>query len=324
MKEILSLYPMIKGTIWGGQKLHTDYGFPNNEKYGNIAEAWMLSVHPDGPSVVQNGVYRGKTLAEALEAEDKSVWGTHNADKADFPILIKLIDAYDKLSIQVHPDDDYARRMKIGNGKTEAWYIVAADPGAELVYGVKRPTAKEELARSAEDQTITEILNYVPVKAGDAVFIPAGMLHAIGKGIFLAEVQQSSNTTYRLYDYNRPDPTTGGPRDLDIDKAAEVADLRIPTADFSPRGETETFAGGTKTLLTACRYFRMTRLLVDGEFTDAADETSFVSLLVLDGEGTLESGEQTLELKKGASLFVPAAHGRYTLKGAMTVLETRT
>lgn len=324
MKEILSVYPTIKGTIWGGQKLHTDYGFPNNAEYGNIAETWMLSAHKDGPALVQNGVYKGKTLAEALEAEGRSVWGTHNAERPDFPILIKLIDAHDKLSIQVHPDDDYARRVENENGKTEAWYIISAEPDAELVYGVKRRTTKEELARSAKDQTITDILNYVPVKAGDVVFIPAGMLHAIGKGIFLAEVQQSSNTTYRLYDYNRPDRITGKPRHLDVEKATDVADLRIPSADFSPKGAPQTLAGGTKTLLTACEFFKMSLLRIDGDFTDAADETSFVSLLVLDGEGTLKSGDQVLALKKGASLFVPAAHGSYSLTGGMTVLETRT
>ena len=324
MKEILSLYPAVRGTIWGGQKLHDDYGYPTDPEYGNLAEAWMLSAHKDGPAVIQNGAYRGKTLAEALAAEGRDAWGTHNAARPDFPILIKLIDAHDKLSIQVHPDDAYARRVEKENGKTEAWYIISAEEGARLVYGVKRPCGKEELALSAQDQTITEILNYVTVKAGDVVFIPAGMLHAIGKGIFLAEVQQSSNTTYRLYDYNRPDRVTGKPRDLDIKKATDVADLRVPAADFAPKGAPEAFAGGTKTLLTACEFFKMTLLRVDGDFADAADETSFVSLLVLDGEGTLTSGAQSLPLQQGASLFVPAAHGGCTLSGRMTVLETRT
>lgn len=324
MKEILSLTPFVKGTIWGGQKLCTDYGFPQDPKYGNVAETWMLSAHPDGPSVVQNGRYKGKTLAEALAAEGKGAWGTHNAARPDFPVLIKFIDADDKLSVQVHPDDAYARRVEKENGKTEAWYIISAAPDAELVYGVRRPVTKEELAASAEDQSITEILNYVPVKAGDVAFIPAGTLHAIGKGIFLAEVQQSSNTTYRLYDYNRPDRVTGKPRDLDIEKATDVANLTVPTVDFSPKGEKQALPGGAKTLLTSCEFFNMTLVDVDGALDDAADETSFVSLLVLEGEGEITGGGQTLPLKKGSSIFVPAGFGGYTLQGRFTALESRT
>ena len=319
--EIISLKPFLKETIWGGCKLMTDYGFET--QLDNIAEGWFLSAHPDGPSIVENGVYAGKTFAEALNMEGTRVLGTHNAEKNGFPILIKLIDARDKLSIQVHPGDEYARRVENENGKTEAWFIVDAAPDAELVYGLNKEVTREAFSESIEKKEIESILNFVPVKNGDVVFIPSGMLHAIGAGILLAEVQQSSNTTYRVYDYDRPDKD-GKPRDLDIGKATDVVDLKVTHADFSPAGEPQAFADAEKTYLTGCEFFAMYHLNVDGKYTDAADETSFVSLLVLDGEGEIRCGKTTLPLKKGASIFIPAGKGKYSLKGTLDILETRT
>ena len=319
--EVLLLYPTVKDTIWGGTRLITEYGFETKED--NIAEAWLLSAHPDGPSFVQNGVYAGKTLAEALAAEGKAVLGSNNADKQGFPILIKLIDAKQKLSVQVHPGDEYARRVENENGKTEAWYILDAAPDAELVYGVNREITREAFSESIQNKEVETVLNFVKVKKGDVVFIPSGMLHAIGAGIFLAEVQQSSNTTYRVYDYDRPGKD-GKPRELHIKKATDVVDLKVPVADFSPKGEPLDANGGRKTYLTGCAYFSMTRLCVDGTFTDTASEESFVSLLVLSGEGELICGEQRLPLKKGGSVFIPAGKGEYTLAGKLEILETRT
>ena len=319
--EIISLAPYLKETIWGGKRLMTQYGFET--KLDNTAEGWFLSAHPDGPSIVLGGPYAGKTLAQVLETEGAGILGTHNAEKQGFPILIKLIDAEKKLSIQVHPGDEYARRVENENGKTEAWYIVDAAPDAELVYGLKKKVSKNAFSKSIKEKKVESILNFVPVKNGDVVFIPSGILHAIGAGIFLAEVQQSSNTTYRVYDYDRPGKD-GKPRDLDIDKASDVAVLSATHADFAPAGEPQTLAGAEKTFLTGCDYFAMYHLKTDGEYKDAADETSFVSLLVLDGEGELVCGAQTLPLAKGASIFIPANKGEYTLKGKLDILETRT
>ena len=319
--NIILLSPFVKDTIWGGTKLITEYGFET--KKDNIAEAWLLSAHPDGPSVVLNGVYAGKTLIDVLEAEGFGILGTHNADKTGFPILIKLIDAKEKLSIQVHPGDEYARRVENENGKTEAWYILDAAPGAELVYGLNREVDRKTFSKSIKKKEIESLLNFVPVKAGDVVFIPSGMLHAIGAGIFLAEVQQSSNTTYRVYDYDRPD-TDGKPRELHIEKATDVVDLTVPKVDFSPAGVACTTDRAEKTYLTGCAFFAMFHLKTDGEYTDIADETSFVSLLVLEGEGEISCGDETLPLTKGASVFIPADHGEYTLKGNLDILETRT
>ena len=283
----------------------------------------MLSCHKDGPAYVQNGVYAGKTLNEAIEAEGKGVLGANNADKPDFPILIKLIDAKEKLSVQVHPGDDYARRVENENGKTEAWYILDAAPGAQLVYGVKRKISRKAFSESIRRKEVETVLNFVNVKPGDVVFIPSGMLHAIGAGILLAEVQQSSNTTYRVFDYMRRDKN-GKLRDLHVKKATDVVDLRPVQADFSPKGEAESLGQGEAQLLTDCPYFSMTRLTVDGEVTRTADGDSFVSLLVLDGEGKVFGNAEALSVKKGDSLFIPAGFGAFTLDGGMTLLETRT
>ena len=321
--EILSLYPAVKGTIWGGRKLHNEFGFPLDPAFGNVAEAWLLSCHKDGPCKILNGALRGKTLAEALAGADETVLGTHNAGKPDFPVLIKLIDAQQKLSVQVHPDDDYARRVEGENGKTEAWYVLSADPGAQLVYGLNQTVSKEAFSTAIENGSLSALLNTVPVQAGDVAFIPSRTLHGIGAGIFLAEVQQSSNTTYRVYDYDRRDKA-GNKRELHVKKATDVVDLSETKADFSAEGAPVSLPGGTRTQLKTCAYFSMAHLEIDGAMQGAADETSFVSLVVLEGSGTLEGGGQKLRLYKGASLFIPANTGSYTITGAMRVLETRT
>lgn len=319
--EILSLKPTVKDTIWGGRKLIENFGFTTTE--ANIAEAWLLSCHKDGPAYVAGGEYDGKTLAEVIETEGREVLGTDNANIPDFPVLIKIIDACDKLSIQVHPGDEYARRVENENGKTEAWYILEAEPDAQLVYGVSKEMSREEFAEMVKAGRTEDVLNFVNVKAGDVVFIPSGMLHAIGKGILLAEVQQSSNTTYRVYDYNRPGKD-GKPRELHIQKAIDVVELTHPEGGFAPAGEPVEYEGGVKTYLTGCEYFSMTALNVDGDFTDAAVEKSFVSLLVLEGEGMITGKTVSYELKKGSSVFIPAAYGEYKLSGSMKILETRT
>lgn len=319
--EILSLYPTLKETIWGGRMLIDDYGFETDKD--NAAEAWLLSCHKDGPSYVIDGEYKGKTLAEVIEAEGKKVLGTNNADIHDFPVLIKIIDARDKLSVQVHPDDKYAREFENENGKTEAWYVLSCDEGASLIYGVNHNMTKEEFAAAIENGTLLDDVNIVKVKKGDVVFIPSGMLHAIGEGILLAEVQQSSNSTYRVFDYNRRDKN-GNFRELHVKKAVDVVELNVTDVNFSAQGEALKLNGGEKTYLTGCDYFRMTCVKVDGTFEDNCDETTFVSLLVLDGYGKLICGTQEIELKKGSSIFIPAGKGNYTINGKLEILETRT
>lgn len=319
--EILSLYPTLKETIWGGRTLIDDYGFTTDGD--NAAEAWLLSCHKDGPSFVLNGEYKGKTLAEVIEAEGREVLGTNCRDIRDFPVLIKIIDARDKLSVQVHPDDDYAYKYENENGKTEAWYVLKCDEGASLIYGVNHDMAREEFAAAIENGTLLDDVNVVPVKPGDVVFIPSGMLHAIGEGILLAEVQQSSNSTYRVFDYMRRDKN-GNLRELHVKKAVDVMNLSTTEVNFSAEGAPEKTGDAVKTYLTGCQYFKMTRVELDGTYADTADEKSFVSLLVLDGEGKITSEDGEIALKKGSSIFIPAAKGEYTVSGKLEILETRT
>ena len=319
--EITLLRPTLKETLWGGRRLIDEFGFKTDGD--NAAEAWLLSCHKDGPSYAIGGEYDGLTLAEIIKKEGRSVLGTHNSEINGFPVLIKIIDARDKLSVQVHPGDEYARRVENENGKTEAWFVLGAQDGAELIYGVNKDMTREEFAASIENGTLLENVNRVKVKPGDVVFIPSGMLHAIGAGILLAEVQQSSNTTYRVFDYERRDKN-GNKRELHVKKATDVVTLTKTDADFAPEGEEKQLCGATKRLLTHCRYFSMTQLKTDGEFTDEADDTSFVSLLVLDGEGKISAPGKEYEIKKGSSVFIPAGYGKYTLTGKFTALETRT
>ncbi len=319
--EILSLYPTLKETIWGGRSLIDDYGFETDGD--NAAEAWLLSCHKDGPSFVMNGEYEGKTLAQVIAEEGEGVLGTNNIGKPDFPVLIKLIDARDKLSVQVHPDDAYAREYENENGKTEAWYVLKCDEGASLIYGMKNSLSRDEFASAIENGTLLDDVNVVAVKPGDVVYIPSGMLHAIGEGILLAEVQQSSNSTYRVFDYNRRDKN-GNLRELHIKKAVDVVDLSTVDVDFSATGDKKISGGAEKTYLTGCEYFRMTLVETKEGYEDSATDESFVSLLVLEGEGELRSDEQVIALKKGSSIFIPASFGKYSICGELSILETRT
>lgn len=319
--DILLLEPTLKETIWGGRKLIEDYGFETS--LANAAEAWLLSCHKDGPSFVTNGEYKGKTLQEVIDIRGREILGTNNADINDFPILIKIIDACDKLSVQVHPGDEYARAVENENGKTEAWFVLDCEEGAELIYGVNRDMERAEFAAKIEDGSLMEVMNCVKVNPGDVIFIPSGMLHAIGAGILLAEVQQSSNTTYRVFDYNRKDKF-GNTRELHVKKATDVVNLRFNEADFSPKGEKVMLGDSSKTMLCECEYFVMTSVEVNGELTDSADEKSFVSLLVLNGSGTVSANGREYAVKKGSSVFVPASTGEYKISGNMKILESRT
>ncbi|MCL2487192.1 MAG: class I mannose-6-phosphate isomerase [Oscillospiraceae bacterium] len=298
----LLLTPHITDYIWGGTRLKTEFGYPSNAAVA--AEAWVLSCHADGPSVVVNGPLAGQTLPQVLAVWGKDALGTRAAAFDNFPILIKLIDAADRLSIQVHPADDYALRVEGEYGKTEMWYVVDCEPGAQLIYGFTRELSREEYRDRVAGNTLTEVCNFVPVQKGDVFFIQAGTLHAIGAGILIAEVQQNSNTTYRVSDYGRLG-ADGKPRPLHIDKAVDVTTLAPPAREYGQIGERRTIAGGVVRPLASCELFTAELWQLEGTMS-AGLEDSFVSLLCLDGEGLVNDGKTTLNIKKGASLFLPA------------------
>lgn len=315
----VKLIPPVKDYIWGGTKLKTDYSIRTN--LPKAAEAWVLSCHKDGQSVISGGEYDGRTLESVIEQLGKSILGTDAAKFDFFPVLIKLIDAKDNLSVQVHPDNEYAQIHEGEYGKTEAWYILDCEPGASLIYGFKHAISKEEMRERIENNTLLEVVNQVPVHPGDLFFIDSGTLHAIGKGILLAEVQQNSNTTYRVYDYGRLG-ADGKPRALHIEKALDVTCCEPPAHPVGPAGAPEQHDGYTSTLQASCEFFTFRTLNINGTAACTANADSFVSLVVLAGEGTLSYDGGSITLHKGESVFIPAGFGQYTISGVLEILET--
>jgi mannose-6-phosphate isomerase len=314
----IKLKPAFKDYLWGGTRLRDDFG--KECDFDKVAESWELSCHKDGNSVVADGEFAGLTLAQYIEKEGKSVLGTNCEKFENFPILIKLIDAKDNLSVQVHPNNEYAQRVEGEYGKTEMWYVVDCDEGASLLYGFKHNITKEEFRERIENNTLLEVTNSVPVKKGDVFFIEAGTLHAIGKGILIAEIQQNSNTTYRIYDYGRVG-ADGKPRQLHIDKAVDVTNL-CPAKPY-PQSEPVDMGGWTKKRLAKCEYFTVDVINVDTSAALEADKSSFVNILVLDGGCVLSSeGNDAVELKKGDSVFIPAGLGKFELTGKCSAVMT--
>lgn len=310
--SILKLKPSCKDYIWGGSRLKEEYG---KEFDGNVlAETWELSCHPDGPSYITNGKYAGKTLQQYIDGEGKEVLGTHCRRFRDFPILAKFIDAKDNLSIQVHPDNRYALKNEGQYGKTEMWYVMDAGQNAFLYYGFKREITKEEFEKRIQEDTLLEVLNAVPVQKGDVLFIESGTIHAIGKDILIAEIQQNSNVTYRVYDYGRVGKD-GKKRDLHIEKALAVTN-RVPIAKDK----------SSYPHVADCDYFTVDKLNLDGKVMKKMEgnvsEESFASILILDGKGTISDKEEMLDFKKGDSFFLSAGAGNYTIEGSCDALIT--
>lgn len=297
---ILKLTPSCKDYLWGGSRLRTEFGVQSD--LDPLAEAWVLSCHPDGPSRLPDGT----ALADYVAAHPGCL-GTDCDAFEQFPILTKLIDARDDLSIQVHPSNEYALRNEGQYGKTEMWYVLDCEPGAFLYYGFDHEISREEYARRIRDNTLTEVLNAVPVHKGDSFFIPSGTLHAICKGILVAEVQQNSNVTYRVYDYDRAGPD-GRRRALHIDKALDVT-LRTPPVQ-------QDFGGH----LAKCEYFTVD--VHRGAFGGTADERSFVSLVITAGTGELSCGGARVPVQKGDSFFLPAGSGPFAVTGGCETLCT--
>ena len=311
---IFRLTPAFKDYLWGGTRLRDD--FQKDCDLEKIAESWELSCHKDGASVVADGDDKGLTLEQYIEKHGKAVLGTDCEAFESFPILIKLIDAKDNLSVQVHPDNEYAQRVEGEYGKTEMWYVVDCDEGAELLYGFKKEISKEEFAQRIADNTLLEVTQNVPVHKGDVFFIEAGTLHAIGKGILIAEIQQNSNTTYRIYDYGRVGKD-GKPRELHVEKAKDVTKL-APAKQY-PETPIEQKDGFTQKLMASCEYFTTYVLDIDSSAELDADDKSFNSVLILEGEGTVGD----IPFKKGDSIFITAGTGSYTVNGRCKAILTK-
>lgn len=316
-REPLRLAPAFKDYLWGGQRLRREFG--KETDMNPLAESWELSCHEAGLSVIRNGEYAGMTLRDYLAKHPDHFSQTAQPD-TEFPLLIKLIDAQQMLSVQVHPDDEYARRVENASGKTEMWYVVDAKPGAGIYYGFKEAVTRSQMAEAIRSKTLTTMLNWVEAQKGDVFFIPAGTIHAIGAGLLVAEVQQNSNVTYRMWDYGRVG-ADGKTRELHIEKGLDVTvrEYRGPTLPYEPDREVP---GGTVRHLVRCERFCVDAIHLCGLIEDFAQKRSFVSLLCLEGEGALLYGEKAMAVKKGESIFIPAGMGKYKLAGMMQVLKT--
>jgi mannose-6-phosphate isomerase len=313
--------PVYKDYLWGGRNLEK---FGRLLPEGKVAESWEISCHTNGVSVVGNGEYAGVPLTELIVKYGREIVGTGLPEKdlAKFPLLVKLIDANDKLSVQVHPEDEFASTHENGElGKNEMWYILEAKPGARLVYDVLPGVTRDSFAQAIKDGKVENCLKQVAVSPGDVINIPAGLVHAIGEGIILAEIQQNSDTTYRVYDYDRVD-AKGNRRPLHIEKALEVIDFNATGRKEKAEGlEIKLGGDSKKRCLIANPYFSVELYMINGIVEETADGSKFYLYIITEGGGEIVYEKGTVALKKGESLLIPASLGGYTLRGDFKALK---
>ena len=279
--EVVKLKAATQNYIWGGNRLFK-YGKESKDEI--IAESWELSCHPAGLSIIDSGIDKGQYLKDVISIDDI---GQKCSKFPFFPLLNKLIDAKNDLSIQVHPSDEYALKYENSFGKTEMWYVVDADEGAMLHIGLNKDVSKEEFKQRIENNTLLEILNHIPVKKGDCYFIPSGTLHAIGRGCFIYEIQENSNLTYRVYDYGRVGKD-GKPRELHIDKALEVTNLNKVVPQNLKTNP-----------LAVCPYFEVSKTKNEKQIKAPIDSFAFIT--ILQGHGNVNN----IPFNQGDSFFIP-------------------
>ncbi len=306
----LRFTPVYKDYLWGGDRIPRLYN--RNEPPGIYAESWEISTHPDGSTPIANGPFAGKTIHDLPPAVKTELLGT-NVQGDDFPLLIKLIDAREILSVQVHPNDGNAAAVG-GEAKTEMWYFLEGDPHAQIYCGLKPGIGKAEFLQAMEDKTFADILQPVPATPGEAVFVPGGRVHAIDIGCLILEIQQNSNTTYRIYDWERVG-ADGNPRDMHIDKAMQVI-------DWDNNGDPRCEIRGTT--IQSCEYFQLDRFELTAEERFPVSGESFHALFVAEGAGTIRWDDGEEKLAAGQSWLVPAGLGEYSIfpDGKLTLLRT--
>ena len=312
----LLFVPVMQEKVWGGRSL-ARFGFDMPD--GPIGEAWLIADHPHGTSTVKNGPLAGLGLDEVRERYGREWFGKKGLSQRTgrFPLLLKILDCEDDLSVQVHPGDDYERLAPGELGKTEMWYVLDAKPGATILYDLKPGFDRESFSRLIQEDRIMEGLQEVPVQPGDAFYIPAGTVHALRAGVLVVEVQQNSDTTYRLYDYNRPG-LDGKPRALHIEDS-----LNVIRYDAQASKQTTEVPGPNQWLRIAeSPYFLVDKAEIRGRLALATDPDSFQLLVVCEGAGELRWDGESLALTPGAGILVPANLGEYALEGELTVLRS--
>ena len=320
--------------IWGGRDLEA---FRNNLPSGDVGESWDIACHPSGTGVVANGELKGKKFDEIISEFGHALVGS-KVSTEKFPLLVKLINSGEKLSVQVHPGDEYAQRVENQLGKTEAWYVVNAKPGAKLIVGTKN-CDKEVFAKAIEEGKSEDYLNVVDVKKGDCFLINSGLVHAICEGLIIVEIQQNSDVTYRVYDYGRP-------REIHVEKSLDVIDFKLRAENLSNK-EVVKFDGFSKVDFGENKYFGMQKINIETEWNDCSNEEKFFILTCVDGCGIIEScgtvesdgaveGDGTNgqvdkdmikqgfceEIKMGDSYLIPATLGKYVVKGNLAVIKS--
>ncbi|MBY7142911.1 mannose-6-phosphate isomerase, class I [Virgibacillus sp. NKC19-3] len=306
--EPIFLQPIFQEKIWGGNKLKTVYHYDiPSERTG---EAWVISAHPNGSSVIENGPLKGKTLAEAWDAHGELFNKSVDREEA-YPLLVKILDANDDLSVQVHPDDAFARDVEgVPYGKSECWYVLDAEPGSELILGHHAET-KQHMEKLMSDGEWDQLLRRVKVQPGDFIYVPSGTIHAIGGGIVILETQQSSDTTYRVYDYDRTD-RDGNKRELHLEKAVAVTSVPHQNPQLN---QEETVSGDlTKTKLVENDYFGVSKWVLTG-YVEQTMTTDFLQVSVIQGNAILTVDGKRFEMEKGTNFIMPHGIGKYELSG---------
>ena len=295
--------------IWGGRDFEN---FRDNMPEGEIGESWDIACHPNGIGIVANGELKGKRFDEIISEFGHDLVGS-KVSTEKFPLLVKLINSKEKLSVQVHPGDEYAKRVENEFGKTEAWYVVDAKPGAKLIVGTKNCN-KATFAKAIEEGKSEDYLNVIEVKKGDCFLINSGLVHAICEGLIIAEIQQNSDVTYRVYDYGRP-------REIHVEKSLDVINFDLAAENLSNH-EVGEFEGFSKINFCENEYFGMQKFNIKKEWTDCSNEEKFFILTCVDGKGTIEGKEFSEEIKMGDSYLIPAKLGNYSVKGELEVIKS--
>ena len=296
--------------IWGGRDFES---FRENLPHGDIGESWDIACHHNGMSIVSNGYLKGKTFEELIKEYGTELLGESFENK-EFPLLVKLINSKEKLSVQVHPSDEYAKRVENSLGKTEAWYVVDAKPGASLIVGTKN-CDKAIFEKAIREGKTEEYLNKIEVKKGDCFLINSGLVHAICEGVIIADIQQSSDITYRIYDYGRP-------REIHVEKSMDVIDFNLKPINASGK-KLVSFCGYEKGILCASEYFTIEKYVVSSEVSENSDINKFFIFTCVDGKGTIISEDGTkMDILKGDSILIPAKLGKYTIQGELTLLKS--
>lgn len=312
--EILFFEPVYKDYIWGGTRLK-EY-FNKNVETPTAAESWEISTNEAGLSKIANSTMKGNTLKNLFDNRDlrEEIFGTKTKEMEKFPLLIKYIDANSNLSVQVHPNDEYAKKNENDGGKTEMWYIIDCAENAQIICGMKESIEKKDVSDIIRNGKIKENLNYINIQKGDAVYIPSGTIHAILAHTLICEIQQNSNLTYRVYDWDRLG-SDGKPRELHIEKAIDVIDVQTKPRVVHSRNE-------ENKKIVDNEFFKVEKIVVDEEYRDKSNKETFYTINIIEGNGKIEANNKEYNLNKGDSILIPANIGEYRINGKIELLKS--